>query len=266
MRSTFFRIAMALLLALTFVVSIGVYQIFSGHSTVAYALANPHNCDALALAGTTSSGVSSPFHAVQIPTSPPYSWGSNSVVACQYSLPQTTEQPYYNNFQNAISDGYGNPFQCVELIARYSSIRYGDAVSKWNNPTQNAAGIWNYNAYPSHYTKVDNGGSGLTPGVILIWNGSGTNVGPDGHIAIVIGVAATQIAVLEQNVQYGKSTSSDGKRSLPFFTVKRTFSVQRIFVDGQYWWDISGANATVYYQNGTSSHVNYADPAGWLKG
>src|SRR5690242_20062861 len=104
-------------------------QLAAAPAAQAHAFGDPHNCEALAQGATYGPGnlTSSPFDAYQIPNSPAFSSGSNYLVACQErEVYPSDPQPGFNN---ANWDGYGNPFQCVELIDRYTHLRYGDSYS-----------------------------------------------------------------------------------------------------------------------------------------
>lgn len=199
---------------------------------------DPHSCDNLAQHATRSNNDStpSPFHAFQIPQSPTFSWGSDSLVACQETDPNAS------GFNNANWDGYGNPFQCVELIDRYEYLRYHDTYS-WPN----AADGWN--THPWHYVQHANGDV-YAPlvGDILIW----TNNYP-GHIAIIVGsnAATHQVTVLEQNFNY--NGWHYGAKRVFYYQYNRV--EQYAYVSGSY---------TAYTQNGGTFTGNDADPVGWL--
>ena len=219
-------------------------QIMFTRTHYAYAAGDPHNCDALAQGATTSiNGSPSPFHAHQIPDSPTFNWGTNYLVGCQEN---SQSDPGY---QNANWDGYGHPFQCVELIGRYERMRYGgsyvwgDAYTDWAN-------------HPSHYVQEANGGSAVpVPGDILVWPISSSE--PLGHIALIINVnaGAHQVTVLEQNWRYD-GVHDDAYRVFYYTYLSAEQSAT-----------ISGKIFTVYRQDGSSYTKNPSsepNPYGWL--
>ncbi len=215
-----------------------VCSTFVASPVSAASFGDPHSCDSLAQHATYSYNnfTPSPFHAFQIPNSPTYSWGSDYLVACQEANPNDP------GFNNANWDGYGNPFQCVELIDRYEYLRYHDSYS-WSN----AADDWS--THPGHYVQRSNGDVYVpAAGDILIW----TNNYP-GHIAIIIGVNAAihQVTVLEQNFNY----------SGWHYGAKRVFYYQYIRSEPSAY--ISGSY-TAYRQDGSTFTGTDADPVGWL--
>ncbi|HEU5376445.1 MAG TPA: CHAP domain-containing protein [Ktedonobacteraceae bacterium] len=214
----------------------------------AYAAGDPHNCDALAQGATTGRGGSpSPFHAHQIPNAPTFSWGSGAsyLVGCQEN---SQSDPGY---QNANWDGYGNPFQCVELIGRYEQMRYGgtyvwqDAYLDWNN-------------HPAHYVQEANGGPNVpVPGDIVVWPIT-PGVEPSGHIALIIAVnaGAHQVTILEQNWRYD-GVNDDAYRVLSYTynAVEQSASITSHTFYTVYRQDLSS------YSKTNSSEPN---PLGWL--
>jgi hypothetical protein len=236
--------AMRTRIAITVLIAFFLLQCFvipTAHATVTFG--DPHNCDALAQHATYTNNnfTPSPFHASQIPNSPTYNWGSDYLVACQQANPTNPG----SGFNNANWDGYGNPFQCVELIDRYEYLRYHDLYS-WGDPTYD----WKNNAFPNHYVKRVNGDIyPIVAGDILIWNNDAA-----GHIAVVIAANARthKVTVLEQNNTY----------SGPYFSAERVFYYAYNSVE-QYA-SISGSNYTAYRQDLSTYTASGADPVGWL--
>lgn len=204
---------------------------------------DPHNCEALAQGATISSTnlTPEPFDAAQIPYSSTfgfynYNGAYDTIVGCQPHV------PWQPNFNNANWDGYGNPFQCVELIARYSRLRYNDYYS-WGD----AWTIWNN--HPSHYGQRPNGGN-VAPaaGNLLVWNDT-----QPGHIAIITSVSKTgkYVTVLEQNFLYNTY----------YYTAKRNLYYYGYDPTSYY---IGGSNYTAWRQDGSTFTGNQSDPVGWL--
>src|SRR5437870_254728 len=95
-------------------------------------LSDPHNCQALGQGATISSSdlTPEPFAAWQVIGSSTYSFYNHSgvsdtIVAYQPDPTLWFKTPQ-SNFDKAGWDGYGNPFQCVELIARYNALKFAD--------------------------------------------------------------------------------------------------------------------------------------------
>ena len=106
---------------------------------------------------------------------------------------------YQENFNQANWDGYGNPFQCVELIDRYDWLRWHDTDANGNKWVWgNAAENWN--RHPTRFAqKVNGGDTAPAAGDILIWNDNDY-----GHIAVIVDVdeSAQTATILEQNFTY----------------------------------------------------------------
>ncbi len=227
------------ILALLALVSFQVFPVPPAHAA---SFGDPHNCDALAQGATYWPGDSpglSPFHAYQIPNSPTYNWGSNSIVACQEANPNDS------GFNNANWDGYGNPFQCVELIDRYNYLRYGstDGNYQWGN----AGSDWTN--HPWHYVQHANGDVyAPAMGDILIWNNTSL-----GHIAIIIAINARvhKVTVMEQNFLY--NGWHFGAERVFYYTYDN--ANQYAYISGSY---------TAYTQSGSTFTGTDADPVGWL--
>lgn len=114
----------------------------------------------------------------------------------------------------ATSDGYGLTYQCVELVIRFSSWAYGDAVGDWGRlGWGNAPDLWLAGNHPSDFVMYPNGSSTAPmPGDILVWGsvdakGQPMPAGSDGqhggHIAVVAAVHGTTVVTAEQNVKWG---------------------------------------------------------------
>lgn len=234
------------------------------HAAPMHTFGDMHNCEALGQGATAAINnyTAEPFDALQIPDSPTFSFtnssgGSDYLVACQPKVIYHDPNPptYETNYNNANWDGYGNPFQCVELIDRYDQLRWHD-----NWVWGNAGTDWS--AHPPHFTPDQNGGT-IAPeaGDILIWNNT-----TDGHIAVITAVNAGNhtVTVLEQNFNY--DASSYPKVYL-WYTAQRTLS----YTFGRFGTSqthfVIGTAYTAYTQNGgyfTGSDA--ASPVGWLHG
>lgn len=238
------------------------------HAAALHTFGDMHNCEALGQGATVSISnlTSEPFDAAQIPYSPTFSFTTNTgasdyLVACQQKVINANPPAPYNvnayqpNYNNAGWDGYGNPFQCVELIDRYDQLRWHDNWI-WGN----AGPDWNVGQHPGHFAQEQNGGTTAPEsGDILIWNNT-----TDGHIAVIIAVNAGYhtVTVLEQNFNYA---TYSGK--YVWYTAERTLSYTfNRFGTSQYHFVI-GAAYTAYTQTGGSfTGTDAASPVGWLHG
>ena len=166
---------------------------FTPYISNANLASNPNNCSQLGLNGWPT-----PFSgAKQIPGSVAFTFTS----PWSYSIaPCETADTNENN--NATEDGYGNPFQCVELIKRYTSIRYGISTNDWN---QSGAvdGYTYFGHHPPQFTATQYVAGAVISlphvGDIMVWDQDPTNSG--GHVAIVTAVNGAQkkITVLDEN-------------------------------------------------------------------
>jgi hypothetical protein len=231
---------MVFALALAAVLSVAQTAYASGYG-------DPHNCEALAQGSNTGapSYTPEPFDAAQIPGSPTFSFtnhngASDSLVACQPHI------PWQPNFNNANWDGYGNPFQCVELIDRYDHLRWGDNYT-WGN-----AGT-DWTSHPSHFAQEENGGTTApVAGDILIWNNTTL-----GHIAVIMSVSfgGHYVDVLEQNFNYNGD----------YYTTHREISLNYGRYGTNYTHYVIGASYTAFTQSGGSfTGTDAASPVGWL--
>jgi hypothetical protein len=209
-----------------------------------------------------------PFDALQIPGSSPFTFttetgAAEALVACQPKVINANPpapygvHAYQENYNWAYWDGYGNPFQCVELIDRYDWLRWNDTDANgdkwvWGNAAEN------WNRHPAHFAKKVNGGD--TPpvaGDILIWNDNDY-----GHIAVIVAVddSARTATILEQNFTYadasvpGRFIWYTAKRALDF-DVAQDGDTTRYTFTGAY---------TAWRQDGTTFIGLDARPVGWL--
>src|SRR5262249_28644857 len=148
---------------------------------------------------------SAPFSgAHQIPGSVAYSF----TTPWSYSiLPCETRDTDETNPAN--QDGYGNPFQCVELVIRYTSIRYGVSFDDWIQAGARDAYTF-FGSHPPQFTAIgyNPNGSGSVPrvGDIMVWGqykDPATQVlwDTEGHVSIVTAVNLTQkkVTVMDEN-------------------------------------------------------------------
>jgi hypothetical protein len=156
--------------------------------------ANPNDCNQLGLDGSPT-----PFSgAKQIPGSVSLSFSS----PWSYSISPCETQDPYPESNNATWDGYGNPFQCVELIKRYTSLRYGISPNDWNQAGAGDAYTYFGNHPPQFSATAYSAGSTWSlphVGDIMVWNQDPTD--SSGHVSIVTAVNAVQktITVIDQN-------------------------------------------------------------------
>jgi hypothetical protein len=236
----------------------------SAHAAALHTFGDPHQCEGLAQGATITNTnlTAEPFDAAQIPHSPTFSFtnylgGSDSLVACQQKVINSNPPAPYDvnayqpNFNNASWDGYGNPFQCVELIDRYDQLRWHD-----NHIWGNAADDWA--SHPSHFAQEQNGGTTAPEaGDILIW----TNNYP-GHIAVIIGVdyGNHTATILEQNFNYALISPK-----FIWYTAQRTllFNYGRFGTSQTHY--VIGTSYTAWRQDGsTFTGSDAASPVGWL--
>lgn len=109
---------------------------------------------------------------------------------------------------NVYSDGstFDGPYQCTELAIRWATVRYGES-SRW--PAHSAADMWNAGPLmPVPFVQLPNGG-GVLPqyGDILVFDVTATFT--SGHVAVVTGVSAGNVNIVEQNGSW------TGRASLP---------------------------------------------------
>jgi hypothetical protein len=116
---------------------------------------------------------------------------------------------YSNGTGNQDTVGtYGLQYECVELVVRYSTIRWGDRDWRINSAYQMyGAGP----SLPSPMLQFPNGGA-VAPqfGDILVFDKTAT--APWGHVAIVSGTSPGYIDIVEQN--WGNSAPT-GRAQLP---------------------------------------------------
>lgn len=165
---------------------------------------NPNNCGQLGLDGTPT-----PFSgASQIPGSTAFAFTTPlnySVAPCQTATG--------NEINSANWDGYGNPFQCVELILRYTALRYGITPTDWI--TAGAGNAYTlYAHHPPQFTATPYfaSGNGSIPhaGDIMLWNQDAAMGDTAGHVAIVTAVDTLHktITVMDENAFFqGMHTS-----------------------------------------------------------
>jgi surface antigen len=208
-----------------------------------------------------------PFDATQIPGSPMFTFttdsGVGALVACQQRVINANPSAPYGvhayqaNFNRSYWDGYGNPFQCVELIDRYGWLRWHDTDAngkKW--VWGNAADNWN--RHPARFAKVVNGGhTAPAAGDILIWNDN-----EYGHIAVIVDVdeGAHTATILEQNFAYAYARTP-GK--FIWYTAKRELSFAVAQVGDTTRYTLTGAYKA-WRQDGTTFTWKDARPVGWL--
>jgi hypothetical protein len=227
-------------------------------------------CESLGHGATASrtTPTPSPFDAAQITGSPAFTFTTDTgatatLVACQQQVINDNPSApfsvhaYQANFNRAYWDGYGNPFQCVELVDRYDWLRWHDTDANGNKWVWgNAADNWNW--HPARFAKVVNGGD-MAPaaGDILIWNDS-----EYGHIAVIVGVdsSAQTATILEQNFTYAHARAP-GK--FIWFTAKRSLDVDVTHDDDTTRYTLTGAY-TAWRQDGTTFTGKDAYPVGWL--
>jgi hypothetical protein len=216
----------------------------SAQAAPLHVFGDPHSCQGLGQGATKWPWdyTAEPFDAWQIPRSSTYGFtnylgNSDYIVGCQPAF-------WESNFNNANWDGYGNPFQCVELIARYDQLRWhdnygwGDANTIWQN-------------HPGHFTQYPNGiNSPPEPGDILVWTGAD-------HVAIItqVNYGSHYAHILQQNATY--NGGYDFSDEILYFGV--------VHADGSYWYAFTGAN-TWYDQNGNGNYRSSGpQPDGWLR-
>jgi len=247
---------------------------FLGLAQPAHAAAVPPDmadeCESLAQGATVSRDdpTPTPFDAARIPGSPAFTVTTDSgdiatLVACQQKVINANPSaPYFadahqKNFNQANWDGYGNPFQCVELIDRYDWLRWHDTDAngkKW--VWGNAADNWD--RHPARFAqKVNGGDTAPVAGDILIWNDNDY-----GHIAVIVDVdeSAQTATILEQNFTYAYARTP-GK--FIWYTAKRTLDLD-VAQDGDTTrYTFTGAY-TAWRQDGTTFTGMDARPVGWL--
>lgn len=241
-KSFMLKVVFAFAVALMGVMSVAQHAHAAGYG-------DPHNCQALAQGANSGwpNYAATPFDAWQVPGSQPFSFTNNYgqsdyLVACQPAF-------WEGNFENAFWDGYGNPFQCVELIDRYDWLRWHDTDGNGNRWVwQDAYQDWDN--HPAHFQQRPNGtNSAPAVGDILVWT-------TGDHIAVITGMnfASRYATILEQNSTYNGGYYMS-KRLLYFGTVR---------ADGSTWYTFSGAS-TWYDQNGNGYYVGSGTPPmGWL--
>jgi surface antigen len=247
---------------------------FFGLAQPSHAAAAPPDmvdeCESLAQGATVSRTDLSPrpFDAAQIPGSPAFTFTTDSgdialLVACQQKVINANPSaPYFadayqENFKHANWDGYGNPFQCVELIDRYDWLRWHDTDANGNRWVWgNAADNWN--RHPERFAQKVNGGAAApVAGDILIWNDNDY-----GHIAVITDVddSAQTATILEQNFTYAYARTP-GK--FIWYTAKRTLNLD-VTQDGDTTrYAFTGAY-TAWRQDGATFTGMDARPVGWL--
>jgi surface antigen len=209
-----------------------------------------------------------PFDAGQVPGSPIFTFttdsgGAEALVACQQKVINANPsapygvRAYQANFNRAYWDGYGNPFQCVELIDRYDWLRWHDTDASGNQWVWgNAADNWN--RHPARFAKVVNGGERApAAGDILIWNDN-----EYGHIAVIVDVddSARAATILEQNFTYAYA-HTPGK--FIWYTAKRELSFDVAHDGDATRYTLTGAYRA-WRQDGTTFTGRDARPVGWL--
>jgi hypothetical protein len=247
---------------------------FLGLAQPTYAAAVPSDrvdeCEPLAQGATVSrmDPTPSPFDAAQIPGSPALTFTTDSgdpatLLACQQKVIDADPtapygvRAYQANFNRSSWDGYGNPFQCVELIDRYDWLRWQDTDANgkqwvWGNAADN------WNRHPARFAKKVNGSAAApTAGDILIWDEN-----EYGHIAVIVAVdeSAHTATILEQNFTYAY-THTPGK--FIWYTAKRALAL-KVTQDGDATrYAFTGAY-TAWRQDGTTFTGMDARPVGWL--
>jgi surface antigen len=230
------------------------------------------DCERLAQGATVSKTnlTPRPFDATQIPGSPSLTFttssgGVETLLACQQNIVNANPampygaNAYQANFNRANWDGYGNPFQCVELIDRYDWLRWHDTDGNghkwvWGNAAEN------WNRHPAHFARNANGGeTAPAAGDILIWNDNGY-----GHIAVIAEVNenAHTVTVLEQNFAYAYPRTP-GK--FIWYTAKRALQLDVAQANDKTRYTLTGAY-TAWRQDGTTFTGTDARPVGWLHG
>jgi hypothetical protein len=226
------------------------------------------DCESLAQGATVSKTdlTPRPFDAARVPGSPAFTFTTESgdaatLVACQQkvidanpSAPSFADA-YQENFNQANWDGYGNPFQCVELIDRYDGLRWRDTDANGNRWVWgNAADNWN--RHPARFARMFNGGDAApAAGDILIWNDNDY-----GHIAVIVEVddSLHSATILEQNFTYaripGKFIWYTARRALDFDAAQDGDTTRYTFTGGY----------TAWRQDGTTFSGMDARPVGWL--
>jgi hypothetical protein len=230
------------------------------------------DCESLAQAATASRAnlTPRPFDAAQIPGSPTFTFtnaagDTTALVACQQKVVNANPaapyglNAYQTNFNRATWNGYGNPFQCVELIDRYDWLRWQDSDANGNKWVWgNAAENWN--KHPAHFKKVINGGEKApVAGDILIWNDN-----EYGHIAVIVVVDedARTATILEQNFTYAY-TRTPGK--FIWYSAKRALDL-KVLQQGETTRYLLTGGYTAWRQDGTTFTGMDARPVGWLHG
>ena len=227
-------------------------------------------CEGLAQGATVSRTdlTPTPFDAARISGSPAFAFTTDSgdaatLVACQQKIINANpsapygSNAYQENFNQATWDGYGNPFQCVELIDRYDWLRWHDTDANGNKWVWgNAAENWN--RHPARFARMFNGGdTAPAAGDILIWNDNDY-----GHIAVIVAVdgSAQTATILEQNFTYaysrtpGKFIWYTAQRALDFEVAQEGDTTRYTFTGGY----------TAWRQDGTTFSGMDARPVGWL--
>lgn len=92
---------------------------------------------------------------------------------------------------------YGWDYECFELAARWAQIAYGDSHNGWN--ASYAYQMYDTGPYqsPSFLQRPNGGGQPPEFGDLLVFNQ--TSFDPAGHVAVVSGVSAGNVDIVEQN-------------------------------------------------------------------
>ncbi len=224
--------------------------LFGGYAAVRYGIArahpsfgDPHSCQDL--------GAKSGYFGTFGFTTTPIPGAPIPPVSPSNGQPDRFTWPTANGSMDAVIacaggdaswDGYGQPFQCEELIQRYAWLRWGDSPTDWGN---GAARIWDdgqHNpTYPhAHFSQIANGSATPPqPGDIMIWgdyNSDGTpNVwATTGHTAIVASVGPTSFTTLEQNVQWNYQYAYNPSRTF-YYTTAHQKDGTHYFVGTTFW-------------------------------
>ena len=203
---------------------------------VAFAASASSNCNALTPTGVVDKSTN---FGNQIGS---WQWDNNSshvIVACNNYKPDSNQAHLASG--RVASSGFGDAFQCEELVQRYANARWGDnPYSSWGN---GAANTWASGGHPSHFNSYSNNGTYPTPvpGDIFVWNYN--------HIAIVAKVTSTQIFTLEQNLLW--HDPMDGSVNAYNYSTSNGYAtVSSSGLDG---WlhsnDVSGSGAQILSNN-----------------
>jgi hypothetical protein len=151
-----------------------------------------------------------------------------------------------------VSSTFGEEYQCVELVQRYFYLKHWTTVKNWQEDAPNlASGIPNGSKGPEAIYERQAGTVAPKPGDILVFTATpkGTTWS-GGHVALITGVASTQVTFIQQNIAY----NVPGGRlavALDELTLTKT---------------VSGSTAT--YSIGSNSTINsevtYSPVAGWI--